>query len=487
MNHQRNNFINRYQLNKYLWIYTATLILLTSSCKKWIEVPPSSATLTSGNVFNTDAGAIGALTGIYAQMSANDQLKGASNITDISVMTGVSGDELTLFDKTNGLDLYYVNDLTAQGVTNGNWVAGYQNIYIVNAAIEGLNNTGSLTPAVKKQLLGEAYFMRGFLYFYLTNLYGDLSLALSSNYKTNAALARSAQTLVYQQIIIDLKQAENLLSDNFLNATFSGATTERVRPTKWAASALLAKAYLYSGDYPDAETESGKVIGNSALFSLLPLNEVFLANSSEAIWQLQPVGTGPQANTGDGAFFILPSTGPNTAGNFPVYLSRDQMNSFEAGDQRKANWTDSVSANGTTYNYAYKYKVGATSAPTSEYIMMFRLGEQYLIRAEAEARDNKIPEAQADLNVIRSRAGLPNTAAGNQAALLTAILQERRAELFTEWGNRWFDMQRFGVIDQVMGVVTPEKGGTWSPYKALLPVPYSEIQADPNLKQNMGY
>jgi hypothetical protein len=98
--------------------------------------------------------------------------------------------------------------------------------------------------------------------------------------------------------------------------------------------------------------------------------------------------------------------------------------------------------------------------------------------------------AIADINIIRSRAGLPNLSDTlSQEQLLKAILQERRVELFAEGGNRWFDIKRLAVIDEIMSTATPLKGQgtTWKSYQQLYPIPFSELQNDPNLKQNPGY
>ena len=118
---------------------------------------------------------------------------------------------------------------------------------------------------------------------------------------------------------------------------------------------------------------------------------------------------------------------------------------------------------------------------------MFRLAEQYLIRAEARAQQNNISGAQADLNAIRTRAGLANVTATTQTGLVTAIYHERQIELFTEFGHRWFDLKRTGQLDAVMGIAAPQKGGTWASYKALIPIPASEISINPHLTQNPGY
>jgi hypothetical protein len=119
--------------------------------------------------------------------------------------------------------------------------------------------------------------------------------------------------------------------------------------------------------------------------------------------------------------------------------------------------------------------------------MMLRLAEQYLIRAEARGQQNNISGAQADLNVIRNRAGLPNTTAATQSDLLSAILHERQVELFTELGQRLLDLKRTNNVDNVMRVVTPLKGGTWNSNWQLYPVPVSDIQKNPALVQNSGY
>ena len=126
--------------------------------------------------------------------------------------------------------------------------------------------------------------------------------------------------------------------------------------------------------------------------------------------------------------------------------------------------------------------------------MVLRLGEQYLIRAEARARlGSNLSGAIGDLDKIRSRAGLPLIATTNpgitQPALIDKIMHERQVELFSEFGHRWFDLKRTNTVDAVMNVVTPLKaaGAPWQPYQALYPIPITELQKAPNLTQNPGY
>ena len=112
------------------------------------------------------------------------------------------------------------------------------------------------------------------------------------------------------QIVADLKKTKALHKEGPLDGRFhkyNNGQEERVRPTKWAACALLARTYLYLKDWPNAITEASLVIDHNSMFQLSSLNETFLKNSSEAIWQLQPVAYG--ANTIGGPAFILPSAG----------------------------------------------------------------------------------------------------------------------------------------------------------------------------------
>lgn len=130
------------------------------------------------------------------------------------------------------------------------------------------------------------------------------------------------------------------------------------------------------------------------------------------------------------------------------------------------------------------------SGTVTEYTMVERLGEQYLIRAEAETHLNQLTNAANDINTIRSRAGLGGTAAATQIDLFTAILHERQVELFTEWGHRWFDLIRMGAVDTVMGPpgnVTKFKQGAWVATDTLYPISQSELDLNPNLSQNAGY
>jgi|SRR5882724_2121496 len=466
--------LDRY--GKYLIIY----LVAGTSCKKLVNVDPPLTQLTGTNIYTSNTTAAAAVTGMYTLMSNGSFATGSPSI---SLGAGLSADELqgTNLSLGSSLILMYKNALSST-TSAPYWGTLYSYIHTTNATLEGISASSELTPSVKQQLMGEAKFMRAFLHFYLVNFYGDVPLVTTSNYEVNAIAKRTPQKQVYDQIIADLKDAKNLLGSDYLAADAMTASSERVRPTKWAAIALLARAYLYKGDWVDAEAQADTIINNAGMFSLVnDLDGVFLKNSKEAIWQLQPVSM--TLNTLDGNVFIL-AKAPNPSS--PVFLNTNLLNSFEIGDNRRMHWVHDTTIAAQAYSYPFKYKVKA-SAALSEYLMVLRLGEQYLIRAEARAQQGNTTEAASDLNAIRNRAGLLNTTGTMQSDLLTAIYHERQVELFTEWGHRWLDLKRTSMADAVMSIVTPQKGGVWSTNWQWYPLPLTDIQKDPNLTQNIGY
>ncbi|MBN8718399.1 MAG: RagB/SusD family nutrient uptake outer membrane protein [Sediminibacterium magnilacihabitans] len=454
-------------------IFFTLLILvqeaLLNSCKKFIEVENPVDQLNSDAVFRDSSTATSAITGIYSEMLTNRNLFSNSAVT---LYAGLSADELYYY--MPGLKNEFTQNQITQAnhvnIDNSFWKPAYKNIYAANLAIEKLSQSQSLSVSLKNQLTGEAKFIRAFCYFHLVNLFGDVPLVTASKYTENASSPRATMAVVYSQIINDLLDAKNSLSADY-------TTNERVRPNKWTAVALLSRCYLYTGNWQAAETEATTII-NSNQYSLESnLNNVFLSSSTESIWQLLPVK--PGFNTYEG-LEILPI---NTFSS-PTYLvTAGLLHSFETGDNRKVAWINSRVYNNDTLYYAYKYKV-PNGASLTEYYMVFRLSEQYLIRAEAAVNQNKIPDAQADINIIRARAGLANTVANDIPSLRIAIEQERRSELFCEWGHRWYDLKRTNRANTILPAL---KGASWQSTDVLWPIPQPEINLNPSLTQNPGY
>ena len=465
----------------YGFIIAASLTLV--GCKKFIDVPPPVTSTNANIVYSNDATATSVIIGIYSQLSTGSFLSGRNGL---SLYAGLSADEFEIATNPSDVTIsqYYKNNISPQTPFSF-WGELYSYIYKTNDVIQNLQNAGGVTEKVKKQLQGEAYFMRALCYFYLVNLFGDVPLAVQTDYTINSKLPRAPTSDVYALMVSDLETAQELLNVEYVGGNSTTPINERLRVNKTAASALLARVYLFQKNYANAEQMASTVITNTAVYDTVALNNVFIKNNKEAIWQLQPVEAG--VNTRDATLFVLPSNGPNPYANF-VWLNEGLINTFEPGDRRKTSWVNNVSVPSGTYFYPYKYKISVSGAPVTEYQTVLRLGEQYLIRAEARVQQDKFTDGLADLNVIRKRAGLLNYAGPmDKQSILDAILHERRVELFSENGQRWLDLKRTGKIDEVMNIATPQKGGAWKKEAALYPIKQYELSSDPNLVQNPGY
>jgi len=457
-----------------IWLPLSCLSIITTlSCTKFVKIPSPPNQLVTATVFADSLDANAAILGIYINMMPTSRLFTSGGIT---IYTGLSSDELFYNTGNSDESQFYSNSISpiSNGANDQLWVSAYELIYQTNACIEGLNASNGLSVSLKKQLVGEALFIRAFLYFNLTNIYGSVPLVTSTDYKINAVLPRASSAAIYMQIDGDLNIAQSFLPQNY-------GTTGNFRPNQFAATSLLARVYLYQRNWDSAEIASSRVI-NSGNYNLVPiLNDVFLAGSNEGIWQLVPVF--PGLETTEGYYFV-----PSNVFVVPKYtIGPYLLNTFESGDQRRVDWIDSNVVNGVSYYYPYKYKLGydGNSSPIENY-MVLRLAEQYLIRAEAEANGaaGGSNAAIGDLNVVRNRAGLPNYLGSTSPdSVLNSIYHERKVELFCEWGHRWFDLKRTSQINAVLGT---EKVG-WEADAALYPIPSAEIQLNPYLTQNDGY
>lgn len=470
------------------WLFVSAFLLV--SCNKLLEIQEPKTSLTTQKVFNNETQATGAMAGVLSQMinttAYTSFSAGLSNL-----LARASADEL---DKVlNPADNYYRNALTAQdSQSNGIWNSAYQFIYGANGVIEGVAESKSplLGEQFKKELTAEAKFIRAFCYFYLVNTYGDVPLVLTINLAKNTNIARTATSKVYQQIISDLKEAADVLPVDY--ALSKG---ERIRANKWTAKALLARVYLYTGDHINAIREATDVIGQTGLYQLelADLNKVFLKNSTETIWQLQQnTGVDFSGNAVPEAIYTLPN--PLRTG-ISGDLSSNLLGAFDEGDLRKAAWIDStefVSGGNIIHaRFVYKYKTGlynkVVNTDATEYYMVLRLAEMYLIRGEARVLNGSVGEGIEDINVLRRRAGvdpLPTSLGREQA--LAAIARERQAELFGEWGHRWFDLKRTGKAEAVLSAISAKQPWRGN-YQLLYPIPKTELERNHFLVQNPNY
>lgn len=466
--------------NRLLAGYLLILCIITSGCKKLLEVQVPPTETTPGTIFTSDLNATSTVIGIYGDMM-NGQGFASGATRSITFLSALSADELENYSSLTVPREFYENSLNTNNdaIEHQLWDEGYKYIYAANALMEGLAlSTANVSPDVQKQLQGEALFIRAFCHFYLTNLFGDIPYLKTTDYQKNITSYRQPVSTVYENIIADLQQAQTLLREEYVAIQ---PTTARVRPNKWAATALLARVYLYTGNWEQAAALSTTVI-NQGIYQLEDsLNNVFLKTSREAIWQLMP--NNPGVNTWEGRNFIL-TQAPATEEFNSTVLSRYMLQAFEAGDRRRRNWVDSIALGASqVYYFAYKYKK-KVDADITEYSMVLRFAEQYLIRAEARAHLDNPQGAINDLNYIRERAGLPAMNVMNNDDILKAIAHERQVELFTEWGHRWLDLKRTG---QANAILNNEKGTNWQPTDTLYPIPQNERALNQNLTQNKGY
>lgn len=452
--------------NRHAALMVIILLFTLSSCKKWVEPDRSPVLLESDKVFNNDITATAAMTGVYAQ-SVFGVLWLANG--GLSVYGSLLADDIINSTTNVNADPFAQNSLLSNNsIVNTNfWAPAYRNLYTVNAILEGLTRSTGLSSTVKTQLTGEALLFRSLLLFYLVNLFGDIPLVTGTDYSVNAMLPRSSDTAVYEQITRDLLQAKELLPVSY-------PTAGKLRPNKYAAMALLARVYAYLKQWPDVISETTAIIEAGPYSLVNNLNGVFVPASSEGIWLLAR----QNSNTAEGAAFI-----PVSATSMPAYRLRDKLlQVFDPADLRLVNWTRKNTVGGITYYYPYKYKE-RTNAVLTENIQVLRLAEQYLLRAEANIALDKTLLAAGDINMIRRRAGLTDIAPLSQSVMMSLLMQERRREFFCEWGQRWFDLKRSATIDVVLTAEKPQ----WKPYAALLPIPQTDLNRNPQLKQNPGY
>lgn len=473
----RSNFFLGRHIGNFVFIVALT------ACEDFIGVDVEKSQIVKDAVFNSDITASSAVTGIYSDMYNGENSFASGNRYSVATLCGLSTDEIIYFPETVDFNAFEDNSLLPSNTNISSlWQTMYYSIYGANAVLEGLAKSTSVSKPVKKQLEGEALFIRAFCHFYLVNLFGDIPVITTINYGITSKSTRQPTSVVYEQIISDLIMAKELINEQYV-------TTGRVRPNRSAATALLSRVYLYLGDWENAEMQASEIINDSKYSLEANLTDVFLNNSDEAIWQLMPVGL--ISNTNEGYMFILISA-PTTTTQ-PFHLATSLVNAFDSQDKRRSEWINAKIIGTASYYYPFKYKKGAGGSATTpsvsltEYSMVFRLAEQYLIRAEARAHLNNLTQAISDLDLIRMRAGLPSILSVNptidQTEFLLALEQERRKELFTEWGHRWLDLKRTNRANIALG----GKQG-WSPDDQLYPIPQTERDKNPQLgSQNPGY
>jgi hypothetical protein len=464
INNSKNDILKRV-------VFIICLSLLYTGCENFINPDDPLGQIPHTTVFEDESTATAAVMTLYANLRDNVILTGGSY--GMNVLMGYYADELDYYGLPGQAGSAFFSHLIVAADTRVKslWNQAYNEIYMCNSALEGIEATKSLSQEVKNQLLGETLFIRAITHFYLVNLFGDIPYITTTDYLINKDVQRMSEDQVYENILDDLSDAKSLLSEEYIGG-------ERIRANRYAVSALLSRVYLYLHRWQDAETESTILLSIPSLFELEEdLSTEFLKESSSAILQLKPKKEGE--TTREAVTFLFSSGPPVNMALNPAFIG-----SFEPDDLRRQYWVKEITGATQVWYAPFKYRQRETSGATKEYSIVLRLAEQYLIRAEARAHRGNLPGARDDLNIIRHRAGLPDTPAFTEEEILHAVSDERMFELFTEQGHRWFDLKRTGKAEEVLSLVKPN----WESTDVLLPVPEAELLLNPNLlPQNPGY
>lgn len=390
----------------------------------------------------------------------------------------VAGDFTADNIKHNGTFAQYQELGTKQiPSTNSNvqtfWAAMYRTIYVSNFILEKLPAVTGVTDDNRKQLTAEARFLRGLANFYGVYTYGDIPLATTTDQATNRTIPRTAKATVLTAVLADYTAALADLSED--SSTGAAYLSKRV------VQAALARLHLYQKNWTQAETNAALVI-NSGKFTLVPdyTTIVNLNFTAESIFEV-----GYTQNDELTDLVNLNTLFVSRREVIPSDQLIIALNSAESGTRVNTIKFDASKQQGSDNGWTVQ-KYGIAIANNAN-IVVFRLAEMYLIRAEARAQQGNLSAtsgAVADLNVLRARAKASLAAVASQADILLSIERERQYELAFE-GHRWYDLVRTGRAQAVMSAFSPN----WNSRYEVWPIPQSETLRNPALQgaQNPGY
>lgn len=446
-------------MNSFKYILPALSTLLLVSCKKFLEVQPVDS-VSDGQTIVDKTSAETATRGLYRALSAD----GYYGVTFQSIGY-LSGDNVQWTGSQSIVQQFISHNVRADNANVASaWSAIYATINRANHIIAKVPNVTDplLTDALKNQLTGEAYFVRALAYFDLVRTWGGVQLALTPTNSANDknGIKRSSVADTYAQVLSDLTAAEPLLP----------ATTNRYRATQKTVWALRARYHLYQSEWALAESYATKLIGDGTNYNLVKPYSAFFANNvvatPESIFELSYSTTYTNGHRNQ----WQPPANNGTRQWAPSDAFLTLVNDATIGGNRSA--LVAKTAQGLWYGNMY-YR-----SPATDPAYVLRIAEQYLIRAEARAQLKDLTGALADLNAVRSRAGLAASSAVTQDEILLAIENERRLEFPFE-PHRWFDLVRTNRAAVVLGVTDKNK--------YVLPIPATEVLIDGSLEQNFNY
>jgi SusD family. len=482
-------------------IYIMALLSLgTASCKDFLEEMPTGQQSIE-NYYETSDDAVRGVTAAYRLMK--DQAYGGyspSSFGDI-----VSDDANKGGGGASDQALIQQLKLFTAGAENGYvfnaWRDNFRGVFLANTILQKVPEI-VMDENLKKQVLGEAYFLRAYYYFHLVRLFGRVPLITEPLEKDSYNVPQAEPAEVLANI-----EKDATLAIGSLKTKKQQKTEEYGRATKGAAQALLLEVYMWQKKWGDAESIGNEII-NSQEYSLMDdVTKIWTIAGefgSESIFEVNNEnipgrGTGNLLN-----LFINPR---NTWGYGFVVPSESLVKAFEKGDPRllatvivdQQLMPDGTVANTSTSETGYwnrKYWLpneqiptnnggGAGDGPTNDRI--YGLAQVMLWTAEASFHKSNINHATTLVNTIRKRA---RNSGGNKdmtilppysAVTLEQIYHEMRVETALGEHRRFYELVRTGRADQVLPNF--KKG-----INELMPIPLTEIQLSAgSLKQNPGY
>lgn len=435
------------------------LIMASTSCVNVLDVEPAQS-ISPDEAIKDKTGIERALTGSYSAL----HYLGTYGRYHL-IVSDLSADNLDWVATNVAYSEIGENKINADNpIVESIWAANYDGINRVNNILNKLPEIGDISDAERAQYEGEALFLRALLHFNLANYFGGVPIkTLPTLDLTNIDQARDSRDEVYEQVINDLLGAEARLS----------LSAEAGRASSFSASALLARAYLtrfhFSGiqDLAAKAIEKADRVINEGAFTLASnYADLFNGNNTEPIFQV--VFDAQNYNRLAQNFFPI-----SLSGLYIIAPSPGYMTCYDSSDSVRLNNSALFDAENKPYCFKYRDIVTGTDR-----VLVLRLAEMYLIKAEALAYSNgNVEEIKGNINMIRSRAGLPPTEANTIPDLKLAIENERRYEFAFE-GQRWHDLVRTGRAATVIGI--EEK-------YTLYPIPLSEMQTNKKMTQNEGY
>lgn len=470
-------------------IIVSGMILLLAGCEDYLQKEPvlqQTSELTLSTFDGLDKATVGAYTLLY-----NVDWYGGYYVLS-SDMRGGNG-KLKPQDAGYQFDAYIWNYTETN--TEQLWSSAYTAIARANNVINAIPNYEGSNDEMEMldNFKAECLFVRAIAHFDLVKLYAQPysydkeSLGVPVVTETKIAQpARNTVAEVYEQVVKDLKEAEELFGDY----QRIGGTDPKGFASKEAVQALLARVYLYMEDWQKAADYATEVI-KSGKFEMWTADQyVTAAESEDGVWGRNTESSevifaiyGALGNSGyPGQEGIPYMTNPEHHGD--VCASNDLLNLYEEGDVRRDLFYKDPQGRsvyeGTWWTDKYPSKTGDGSTNNTP---VLRLSEMYLIRAEALHKGANIngESALADFNEIRKNRGLP---VRTQSIVLSDISDERRRELCFE-GHNVFDLAR-RQEDLIRNdfVAETNKDINFPDEKWALPIPKSEFDGNENMVQN---